>query len=63
MLRDDADSDYEIKVSVWNIVDSRLSKDVVLEHGDTDCLAMFELATRRSSADAQTYCFVDLVHR
>ena len=56
--------EYEIKVSVWNSVSSRLSRDAQISPDQSrTCVAFFEIPFNEIESDTQTYCFIDLIHR
>jgi hypothetical protein len=55
-------SEYKLKVSVWNTVTSRLSRDVLLECG-SDGIALFELLPDDLPSGSQTYFYIEMIDR
>jgi hypothetical protein len=55
-------SEYKLKVSVWNTVTSRLSRDVLLECG-SDGIALFELSADDLPSGSQTYFYIEMIDR
>lgn len=56
-------NEYSWRVSLWNSVTQRVSRDLYLGINEFDSLNVFELNPIKDSESDETFLYVDLVHR